>query len=663
MNAFKVFDRNIYEFFSDYQPSRYLVDIVDGFPNILDTEKNKYFYEYPAYLMANVQLARHQKSPESASALFDVEDKNEAGFMHSDALNQILQVLWRRMEKNDGQVRELSKVVNAAMVFGIGCGYHLELLCSQHKIKNLYVIEPELDLFYASLFTANWQHILNKVDQFGLNIHISLGEQEDDFFEHILKQSRHYGRYEIAKTFGFIHYHNEKTEALVDQYKSRFDEAIRGWGFFDDAVMAVSHMLTSLQQGVPLLKKKQITDNLFADYPVFIIGNGPSLDGLIELIKRYQHQAIIISCGSALSALYQYGITPDIHCEQERTSPVAEQLDYYCSPETLEQIILFGPSTLHPDVYAKFPVKVMAAKGAEPTAPLLMESRLAELFEIHSHINPTVANTAASVAVGFGFKNIYFLGVDLGHKKGSSHHSKKSIYYGNDGEDMELYDASSVLEQERKGNFGGVFYTNPFFDSSKRALERLTAENSELNFYNLSDGVLIQGAKPIAPDLLTFHHDAIDNKQSKLRELVKTCSYQDSGKLFNELSNNLDFAGFEDLCLALVRTIDELNYHFEDCLDLIKRHYLMLIDEKICLRDHFYYLLEGSMMHIQAMLTRILYEAVDEGDAIEDFREALSSYREFLLDAISYYKKNALTPLYHESSWFDVIINSDSKNN
>lgn len=658
MAAFKCFEPNIYQFFKDYQPHRYVVDIKDGFANIFDRDKQKYFYQYPAYLMACLQVSRYQEKPDSAKAIFDANGDNEAGFIHSDTMNDILDVLWRRIEKNNGQIRPLSKVVNAMMVFGTGCGYHLELLCSQHKIKNLYVFEPDLDLFYASLFITNWQQILTNVDKRNLNIHFSLGEQEQDFFQHVIKQSSSYGRYEIAKTFGFIHYHSEQTDALVNQFKSRFDEAIRGWGFFDDAVMAIGHMLTSLQQGVPVLKKASLNDNLLADYPVFIVGNGPSLDGLIDVIKQYQDQAVIISCGTALSALHQYGITPDIHCEQERTSPVAEQLDYYCPADVLEQLILWGPSTLHPDVYAKFPVKVMAPKAAEPTAPLLMQSSLSDLFELHYNINPTVANTAASMAVGFGFKNLYFLGVDLGHKKEGNHHSEKSIYYGNDGADIDLYDSEGVLDNQIEGNFGGKLYTNPFFGSSKRALERLIKASPETCFYNLSDGALIEGAEPVKAHTLAFTHRDIDDKRLILRNLVQHSSYQDSGALYEELVNSLDFNGFEEFCLKLVTAIDELEQDLEGCLDLIKSHFLMLVDKSVCVHDHFYYLLDGTIAHIQAMLTRIIYEAADEQDGIADFKEALTFYRQFLIDAIEHYRTNALRPHYYETTWFDVVKNS-----
>ena len=653
MQAFKTFDPNIFEYFSDYQPTRYFVDIVDGFPNILDRESNSYLYEYPAYLMASAQVEDYQNAPKSTSAMFHLNEANEAGFMHSVSLNKVLHVLLDRVKANNGKVRALPKVVNSAMIYGVGCGYHIELLSGQHNINHLYVFEPELDIFYASLFITNWQQILAKVGAYNLNIHISLGDSKETFFDDLISQSSLYGRYELTKSYGFVHYQSEPITGLLDEFKRRFFEVIQGWGFFDDAVISISHMLTSIEQGVPLLKKKALIENPLADVPVFIIGNGPSLDKLIDFVKLHRDRAIVISCGSALSALYQYGVIPDIHCEQERTSPIVKQLNYYCSGDTsiFDEMILFGPSTLHPDVFAKFQYKAMAAKGLEPSAPLLMESEFSELFDLHDYINPTVANTATSISVALGFKNLYLLGIDLAHKNDGNHHSSKSIYYDQGGEDINFYVSSAVLEHEVPGNFGGVFYTDPFFDGSKRMIEKLVAVSPTTSFYNMSDGAFIRGVQPLPLEEANIDNTPVEQKKSALRALLAASSYQDStGKLYQELRDNLDFDGFDNFCSELITAIDQADCSFDGCLKLLKQHFSMLIDETICQKDLFYNLLNGSVLHMQAMLTRILYEAFDESDALEDFKRALVYYREFLQASMSHYRNHALTPHYYDPS-------------
>ena len=72
--------------------------------------------------------------------------------------------------------------------------------------------------------------------------------------------------------------------------------------------------------------------------PVFIIANGPSLDDSIDVIAANKDRAILISCGSAISALHKVGIKPDIHVETERTKIVYDFLVNLNDPEYLQDI-------------------------------------------------------------------------------------------------------------------------------------------------------------------------------------------------------------------------------------------------------------------------------------------------------------------------------------
>ena len=43
----------------------------------------------------------------------------------------------------------------------------------------LFVIEPNFDLFYASLFTFDWHTLLEHLNEVGLSIHIFLGQKDE----------------------------------------------------------------------------------------------------------------------------------------------------------------------------------------------------------------------------------------------------------------------------------------------------------------------------------------------------------------------------------------------------------------------------------------------------------------------------------------------------
>jgi hypothetical protein len=92
---------------------------------------------------------------------------------------------------------------------------------------------------------------------------------------------------------------------------------VMGWGFFDDSLIALSHSMRNIERGVPFFKKNKKISQKHQNVPVFIIGSGPSLDESLPFIKENKERAILISCGSAISALHKHGITPDIEVQIE----------------------------------------------------------------------------------------------------------------------------------------------------------------------------------------------------------------------------------------------------------------------------------------------------------------------------------------------------------
>jgi hypothetical protein len=62
-------------------------------------------------------------------------------------------------------------------------------------------------------------------------------------------------------------------------------------------------------------------------------------------------------------------------------------------------------------------------------------------------------------------------------------------------------------------------------------------------------------------------------------------------------------------------------------------------------KRHLSLLINGSILHMQAMLTRLLYEAKDEAVALTDFKAGLQYYLEFLQEAPEMYRQHYKEPL------------------
>lgn len=641
LNAFEQHFPDIHEFYRSYSPSKYIVDTKDGFVNAIDVNTGDHFYEYPSFLSTQLQFEQFKKSPNIKKFNFNSAEDNEANFVHVDCLESMNKLLHDKNSLSTNEEKPLPKHLSTLMIFGVAAGYHLEMFAHNNYISCLYIIEPDLDLFFLSLFSVNWQNIFDTFAQKGTRVHISLGEQEQTFFDEILKECGMSGRYQMSHVAGYIHYQSDAISKILVEFNKRYLELGRGWGFFDDAVMSIGHMLGNLKQNVPLLKKEAIDNNEFFETPVFIVGNGPSLDQLVDSIKKFQGKAIVISCGSALSALYQYGIIPDFHCEQERTFPVAEKIEHYCPKEFLESIVLLAPNSVHPAVFAMFKRSIMAAKANEPSSALLLRDiQGKELFTSYHFINPTVANTALAVGYNLGFKNFYLFGVDLGHKKDGLHHSKKSLYYNDDEQDRELYDEKFESSIEVEGNFGGRFICDTFFKQSNLNLSRQILGYKDLNCFNLSDGAKVSGSQPLTiielENKFTLHQEI---KKTEIIDNVYVNSvYLDkNGELFNRLVLDLDYQFFDDVCDRLLKLLDIPVTSFNGAIEMLSNTTILLRLSS----EHIHDLLNGTLMHIQVTLNQLLYAGADEAEAIDLFCQGMAFYREFLLLAPKHYREHA----------------------
>lgn len=651
MLAFKEFDNQIYQFFANYHPTNFLVDIESGFPNIFDVKKNQNIYKYPSLLMALAQLKEYKEKPQSTNSAFEFDTNNNNDFIHNHFLNKVIKVLDERYNKEKDIQRGLPNDVSSLVIFGVGTGYHIEQLVNQHHIKNLYIVEPELDFFYASLFIINWESILTKLDQQACNLHLCLGVTGDAFFDDLLNQTYQNGRYSIVKTFGYIHYNTPKINELLKIFKERFKEMIQGWGFFDDGVMAVAHTLGNLNNGVGLLKKSAKNLPFCQGLPVFIIGNGPSLDQSIDQIKKYQNKAIIISCGSALSALMRYGISVDYHCEQERTLPVYDKVKAYGNNHEFCDLILLAPSTLHPRVYELFDKGIMCPKAREPsTSSLLMDNIIKNDIEATSFVNPTVANTAISMGYALGYREFYLFGVDLGHRQDGHHHSQKSLYYSDEGDDLSLY-KTEKSKNIVPGNFSGEFVCDDFFNMSRRMIEKLLAAYEEIQCFNVSDGARIRGAHTLARVDLSQRTDI--NKHDHVHSVYAAATYNDEDKkLYESILSHSSPDDLQEFCDALRDIIQEDINDIKQGITMLREQTNVMIKASNTEKAHFVMLLEGSLLHFQAMLTRLLHEANQEQEAIDDFNQAKQYFIEFLVCVPSFYSEHYNTPQVSSCNWW-----------
>ena len=352
---------------------------------------------------------------------------------------------------------------------------------------------------------------------------------------------------------------------------------------------------------------------------------------------------------------------PDFHCEQERTFPVAEKVTHYCPAEFLEGIVLLGPTIVHPEVFSLFSRRIMAAKMNEPSSALLQRDvEGGELFSSYHFINPTVANTALVMGYNLGFKNFFLCGIDLGHKQGDLHHSKKSLYYNDQEEDQNLYQVNAAKQIEVDGNFGGKFLCDSFFYQSNASLSKQIIGFSDLNCFNLSDGALVNGSIPTEANSLVsvFESKKVLQKSTLVTQVYEGSIHHDGElSLYKRLVDNLDYELFDWICAKLIRINDKPLANVKDAAELLLLNTELIRNTNQHIND----LLIGTVMHIQVALTQLLYGSASEDDGLNRFQQGLKIYCEFLTAAPKYYRENAENAHYiNDSKWIVKLRNKSS---
>jgi len=491
MAVMKKFMPEIFEFYQNYTPSRAKLTFDhNGEVNIVSN--GALIYEEHAKENSYKQADLYLKQPK----LFSYQLTRAMNFMfqHEHKLNDLY--LKREAEVKDiyFNLIECGEQIDLISVIGMGLGYHVERLFERADIRYLFIHEPDPDVFYCAMHCIDLGPMINKCFSLGGTLTIKIGGNANQFANEVASVLSTQGAFNVCRLFLYRHYHSDTTDETFQKIHELAYRLSDGWGFFEDEVISVAHTLSNIAQGYPLLLNKSLFDNKLKNKPVFIVGNGPSLDADIEYLQNNQDMGIIFSCGTALCSLLHSGITPDFHIEMERTKMVYDWIIPIGMEDKLKEINIIALNTVHTDALKLFKNAYLLPKPKDAGMDFLYQFIDEEKFTPIMCSNPTVTNAATAAAAYMGFKTLYLFGVDYGYKNVNEHHAKGSLYYK---KDFVGFTEKMSGDFQVKGNFCDEVYTSQVFDSSKGVLEILLESNPDVTCYNCSDGAMVELTKPL----------------------------------------------------------------------------------------------------------------------------------------------------------------------
>ncbi|GAA6170841.1 DUF115 domain-containing protein [Colwellia sp. KU-HH00111] len=543
MAVMKKFMPEIFEFYQNYSPTRVKLTF-DHNGEVNMVSDGSLVYKDHAKANSYQQADEFYENPRLFSYSLSKDGNNL--FEHERALFDIYRK--REEEKPDSSYNLLAheKHMDLLSMIGVGLGFHIERLFQLCDVRCFYLYEPDPDCFFCAMHCVDFGPLIEKCFSLGGAFTIKLGGNQNQYVNGLNEFLVTHGFSNIARFFNYRHYRSEATDATFQRI---FELAYRfssGWGFFEDEIISVDHTIANANEGYGFILKKDYFKNKLADKPVFIIGNGPSLDETIDYIKENEANSVVFSCGTALKSILDAGITPDFHIEMERTPELYEWVDSVGHKDKLKKINIIALNTVYTKILKLFKNAYLLSKPKDGGMDFLYEYLEADKYPAVDACNPTVSNAATAAAVYLGFKTMYLFGVDYGWIDEEHHHSKGSVYYqkGSHAERKTM-----TADMKVAGNFEEEVSTIQHFDNSRASLEILLEKNPDITCYNCSNGAKIELSHPLRfTDIEVLEN--IKAKESSLENLLSHAFSQ------RELSEYDLSVLFEDKIKFLKQIID-----------------------------------------------------------------------------------------------------------
>ncbi|WP_438864913.1 motility associated factor glycosyltransferase family protein [Neptunicella sp.] len=626
MQAFESYFPRIYKEFSDYQPKAWRpMKSPNGMVNIVKMDSLQTWYGDNPQHECILNFDNFSEQPNKDGLVLGYKGTKLRHYTHYRFVAQTEELL-NEVEEEQGLLPDTLK---ALIMFGIGAGYQIEHLFSQYKVEKLFLCEPNRDFFYASLYAIDWASILKTVDETGARIYINIGDDGTNLFRDLLNQFYSIGPYILTNTYFYQSYFNSNLVHAIAQLREQLQVVISMGEYYDHARYGIAHTTAVINQNYPLLVSKPAHKLTFENksVPIFMIGNGPSLDSAIEAIKEWQDRVIVVSCGTSLQVLHKNGIVPDFHAEIEQNRAT---FDWSCrigDLKYLKQISLVSCNGIHPETCGLFKDVYVAFKEGESSTVSALKILGEDKFEKLKFAFPTVSNFVMNLFTRMGFHQIYLIGIDLGFADNKQHHSKHSGYYDQNGDEMYDYAAKNNTALVVPGNFRKTVFTKHEFKVSKTIIEQSLA-SAKAECFNCSDGAKIVGSIPLRFDNILVTTTTEQKKFALIS--IKQQAFVKANQEHDYLQRFLTKFSPKRLNFELSKVIERVKMevnNVEEAEGLIESQKTMLFASYQEGKSLLFYLLYGTVNYANAVFSKLTSTITDQhSNKITAFEQARQAW-------------------------------------
>lgn len=472
------------------------------------------------------------------------------------------------------QSTQLQPVCTDLVVFGVGLGHHIELLCNKGNFWHITIIERNLSNLKESLYTVDWTGILTSLKS---KHQISFTVKGDDISDEVFQNQVKIQLFKLFPSITastLIYNHNpihEKYEAekeIIKDFNNMSKLIYERIGPDGQRLLNTNENIKSKNKIINLGQTRIGKDKT----NVVVIGAGPSLDTYLETLIKYRDKFFIITSGSSLTTILNVKLKPDLHFELEFQNLATEHLKHLNEQHSLKDIDLVCSIETNPGIPALFNNVYYFLQETSDLANYFSSDFILRFGGL------TCTNGATAFINRTTIADMYLIGLDFAHTNGN-HHTKDNIS-NQKGLPDNLKDLEAYGENIKKLAHlhdidvnGNDIMTSHALNSAKQLMQSLIGLSTN-KYFNCSYGADIKGTQHITVSEFNEIADSLPICNAKFKPTIMDI---DKKNIHTKTKDTFNVSF--DICKQIIKTIQEIdgNKGEETCITIKELIYKIIM--------------------------------------------------------------------------------------
>lgn len=295
------------------------------------------------------------------------------------------------------------------------------------------------------------------------------------------------------------------------------------------------------------------------DLPILVCASGPSLNNSLKYIKLLQNNFFIIACSSAIKALLENNIIPDLCITTDGGYWAKKHLNCLENIDHEIKIALPSEANISKTLLSNHNIKIVPLAYCDNFDNFIYDNY--KIPYIKAFRNGTISGTAVELALTLTSTNVFICGVDLEASKGFVHTQPNELELENSQKDNRLNTIDKRTFAQGRDSVQLELYRNWFISKSYEFSNRVYRVSDNHTFMNSLGRIIDINFNDLSN---LYNHFKVKNMNNFFTECINVhIKKQDIVSIFKKLITDYKWKQnyFPADCLMLKRVENTDKYH------------------------------------------------------------------------------------------------------